>query len=71
MKSITASRSGLMVMAPAATSHWPVLSASPETIVSQGMSTTFVSRPSASAPIVSTSMSKPTTSPLSVNSNGS
>ena len=68
---MTASRSSVIDMAPAATSHWPVLRASPETMVSQPMSTTSVSRLSASAAILSTSMSKPTTSPPSVNSKGS
>ena len=71
VKSMTASRSALIVIAPAPTSHWPLLSASPVVIVSHATSRTSVSRPLASAAISSTAGSKPTTSPPSVNSNGS
>ena len=71
MKSMTAARSSLIVMAPAPTSHCPVLRASPVVIVSHATSRTSVSSPSFSAAISSTPGSKPTTSPPSVNSKGS
>jgi len=69
-KSITDSRSSVIVMPDAARSHWSVSSAEPVSMASKGVVMTFDSTPRSCAIRSTRSMSKPTVSPFSTYSNG-